>query len=83
MYEILKTKGYNGNNNIQDVVKWLLDKGIQVDFVTTWKKEKDDEISGKMVQFHFPPYSKIRNSEVMCSYEDAFEQLIYSCIDYL
>ena len=35
MYEILKTKGYNGNNNIQDVVKWLLNKGIQVDFVTT------------------------------------------------
>lgn len=83
MYELLKTKGYNGNNNIQDVVKWLLNKGIHVDFVTTWKKEKDDEISGKMVQFHFPPYSKVRNSEVMYSYEDAFEQLIYLSIDYL
>ena len=59
MYEILKTKGYNGNDNIKDVVDWLLDKGIQEDFVTTWKKEKDDEISGKWYNFIFHHINKL------------------------
>ena len=83
MYTILKEKGYNGNNNIWEAINWLQDCQIQVDLVTTWDKEKEDVITGKMVQFHIPPYKKIWNSSVMKNYEDAFTELVFKCKDYL
>ena len=83
MYTILKTKGYDGNQDIISVINWLATKNIHVDLFTVWKNEASDEIIGKRAQAHIKPYTQPFITPNMQNYTDALEVLIITIKEYL
>lgn len=82
MYTLLKTKGYKGRKNIEDVIKWLNKNKIYVDLRTVWDSS-GLKIIGYRATVFIDPYTGAYNSPISTNYSDALEATIYKLIDYL
>ena len=82
MYNLLKTRGYKGRKNIEDVIKWLNKNKIYVDLRTVWSND-DVSIIGYRATIFVHPYNSAYNSPISKNYHDALELAIYKLIDYL
>lgn len=82
MYKLLKSKGYQGQDNIEDIISWLNKNEIYVDFYTIWN-ENSSKVTGYKVVVYIKPYASGYSSPISMSYRNALEVALYKLIDYL
>jgi hypothetical protein len=82
MIELLRSKGYEGEDSLEPIMNWLEDKGIIIQLDPVWE-EDEEELLGYRAMAWINPYSSTFASPTMCSYRDALTSLLYNIKDYL
>lgn len=82
MINLLRSKGYEGEDSLEPIIDWLLDKGIHPQFDPVWEDD-GEELLGYRVTLWIPPYKSIFASPTFASYRDALTSLLYNVKDYI
>lgn len=80
MITLLQSKGYEGEDSLEPIIDWLLDKGIHPQFDPVWE---DEELIGYRAVVWIPPYKSMFASPTFASYRDALASLLYNIKDYI
>lgn len=76
IFDLLKSKGYVGPNDLLRVNEWL--KSIDVNLTVI---QHDD--ASFYVEISFPPHINRFTTEIYSSIEDAVEVALYNYLDYI
>lgn len=83
MYNLLQSKGYDGEQKLDSVLSWFKSKNIHIDVISAFDPEDEGEFLGYVAEALFQSsYTFFHSTEIFYTREDALTYLLYSIHDY-
>lgn len=81
-FNILKEKGYSGSDNFYEMIDWLNQNGVFIDFNNIWSEDGTSWV-GYTATFWFIPYESSFSTAQTKTLRDAFESGVIALKDYI
>ena len=83
MLNLLKSKGYEGQDNLEEILQWLETKNIYMGLMPSFDEESEELLGYETVYcLKSEPYIKV-HSFPHTNYKDALTHTLYQLKDYI
>lgn len=76
IYNLLKSKGFDKELTIDNIITWLATKNIYLDLQHLWE-DNEDKVVGYTATIYIPPYKNYIREQSKLSFLDAIITVLY------